>query len=239
MKKRFKPLLLERMVKMGLNDNIYTISKSIVSEKQEKAKQREEKEVLATERSNVKQLLLLELINAKKENINIYTDDSKDFIIHSVLDNYVNSLKDEYKKRFETKYKKEVQQHILLYYYNVCSQAERIAKKQQEDINDYKQQIALEKWELQHQKMQLQIEREKQKLDIQVQKNNLKQQKEAERIRQQQAQQTKQNIDTAFKVLAICCKVMLYMTFAPFLILALCCGGFLGGASGKGKKGWF
>jgi len=217
---------------MGLNDNIYTISKSIVSEKQEKAKQREEKEVLMTEKSEVKQLLLLELINAKKESINIYTDESKDFIIHSVLDNYVNNLNDEYRKRFETKYKKEVQQYILLYYYSVCAQAERIAKKQQEDINSCKQQIALEKWELQRQKMQLQIEREKQK-------SNLKQQKEAERIKQQQAQQTKQNIDTAFKVLAICCKVMLYMTLAPFLILALCCGGFLGGASGKGKKGWF
>lgn len=224
---------------MGLNDNIYTISKSIVSEKQEKQKQREQKEVLAEQKTEVKQLLLLELISAKKENINIYKDEVKEYIIHSVLDNYVNSLNNEFKKRFESNYKKEVQQHMLLYYYSICSQAERIAKKQQEDTNDYKQQIALEKWELQRQKMQLQIEREKQKLDIQAQKSNLKQQKEAERIRQQQVQQTKQNIDTAFKVLAICCKVMLYMTLAPFLILALCCGGFLSGASGKGKKRWF
>lgn len=221
---------------MGLNDNIYTISKSIVSEKQEKAKQREEKEVLATEKSKVKQLLLLELINAKKENINIYTDDSKDFIIHSVLDNYVNSLKDEYKKRFETKYKKEVQQHILLYYYTVCSQAERIAKKQQEDTNDYKQQIALEKWELQRQKMQLQIEREKQKLDIQAQKSNLKQQKEAEKIKQRQAQQTQQAINLVIEFVTIFIKIMMFFMFLPFIIFGIVSLSSIGIASSTSKK---
>lgn len=207
---------------MGLNDNIYTISKSIISERQERQKEREQKDVLADIKSKLKQLLLLELINAKKSNINIYLDEVKDYILKSVVSGYSNRLKKNFKNRFESTYKKASTQYLLLNYYTICSQAERISKKQQEDFaSDYKKQIALEKWQLQRQKMQLQIAREKQKLSQKQQELSQKQQK----ISQKQQQEAEQHQNEKMTILLTIVKILI----APIWICALLLVGFVNG----------
>ena len=51
---------------MGLNDNIHTISKSIISEKQERIEARERKDFLKECQNELKALLLNMLIEEKK-----------------------------------------------------------------------------------------------------------------------------------------------------------------------------
>lgn len=154
---------------MGLNDNVYTISKTLISDKQEKAKAREGKEYLQHLQAEFRHFLLQELIYSKNQNENIYIDDFKDYIIGKVVFDYVDSLSAERQKRFNKQYRHDVISFMLLNYYKTCGQAERIAKKQNAEAEDYKKQIAIEKWQLQKKKMELQLEKEKQKNNREVQ----------------------------------------------------------------------
>lgn len=188
---------------------------------QEKEKQKEYSKVLQNTKEKLKQILLLQLIEAKKTNINIYLDDYKDFYINSTIQEYLQNFQSKaWQQHFNEKYRIEVLNYLTLNYYTTCSNAERIAKKQNEGVDDYKKQIALEKWELQRQKIQLQIEREKQK-------NTYKSQKEAERI--------KQSATTAAvgDVITIIFKICLYLVLAPFYILGFLLIGFFGGITKK------
>ena len=134
--------------------------------------------------------------------------------------------------------------YCMRHYLQCCRNVNNYIKNKKSNEDDYKKQIALEKWELQRQKMQLQIEREKQRLDIQAQKSNLKVQKEAAQYsKKHNTAHITHTYDTEalMKVISILCKIMFGFMFAPFLIIALFCGGFVGGACGgsRGKKSWF
>lgn len=147
---------------MGLNSSVKRIESNIISEKNEKQKEREKKEVLKNQQVELKQMLLYELINAKKEKINIYDDIYKDFAINNTMTEYeANIQSKEFLKLFEKSYKKEVQKYLLLNYYNISAQAEKIAKKQNENIEEYKKQIAIKKLELQREKIQQKMQQEK------------------------------------------------------------------------------
>ena len=113
---------------------------------------------------------------------------------------------------------------------------ENYKNKMQQSENNYKEKIAIEKWELQRQKLQLQIEREKQKIEVQTQKVNLKQQKEAERIKQRQAEQAQQAINIFLKICIISCKVMLYLTLLPFVVFGIVSLSSISLASSTNKK---
>lgn len=216
---------------MGLNDNIHTISKSIVSEKQERIEARERKDFLKECQNELKALLLNMLIEEKKDGTNIYLDTCKDYLINDVLTRYINSQKNKYLiDRLEKNYKKDLQHFLILNYYAICGTAEKIAKKQTEDVEDYKKQIALERWNLQRQKMQLQIEREKQK-------NTYKSQKEAERIYKIQTAQRQKIVNNTAKIsndlIVTVIKIFLGITFAPLLIMGFLLIGFLNGMGGR------
>lgn len=216
---------------MGLNDNIHTISKSIISEKQERIEARERKDFLKECQNELKALLLNMLIEEKKDGTNIYLDTCKDYLINDALTTYINSQKNKYLiDRLEKNYKKDLQHFLILNYYTICGTAEKIAKKQVEDVEDYKKQIAIERWNLQRQKMQLQIEGEKQK-------NTYKSQKEAERIYKIQTAQRQKIVNNTAKIsnnlIVTVIKIFLGITFAPLLIMGFLLIGFLNGMGGR------
>ena len=197
---------------MGLNDNVYNISKTMLSEKQERKQLKEKKELLKDEKEELKSILLNELIDLYNNNVNIYIDDVKDNTITNILNQYIKGLYNQtWRNKFEKDYKKDVEKYLLQNYYSIASQAERISKKQNERKGDYKKQLAFAKFEWQK-------EKEQQKIDLQKIK-------EAERIRQQQAkinikqaQQTQQILNSCTG--ASCSIIYTLIKITGFLILA-------------------
>ena len=131
-------------------------------EKQEKEKLQQFKEILQNQKTELKQLLLNELIAAKKEKINIFQDDFKDYIISKTIEDYQAGFKNNlFKQHFEKSYKNLIVTFLISNYYTIAGQAERIAKKQDETINNYKNQLAIKKLEQQREKVQAQLQKEK------------------------------------------------------------------------------
>lgn len=116
--------------------------------------------------------------------------------------------------------------YCMRHYLQCCRNVEKYLKNKEKQ-DDYKKQIAFEKWELQRQKIQLQIEKEKQK-------NNAKQQKEAEKIKAQKAIQAQKATATTCIILLTLFKIFMCIAIAPVFIVGHLFIGFLGGMI-KGK----
>jgi hypothetical protein len=127
----------------------------------------------------------------KEYNYNIYDEDIKSMAIEDVLN--TNDL-----KLYNTEY---TMQYLNKKYYTIARQVEQVEKKQNTNKDDYKKQIALEKWEIEKQLMQ--------------QKLNEKNQKEAEKYQQDQEILKKQRFDGILKLITILCCVL----FAPFILV--------------------
>lgn len=152
----------------------------------------------------------------KEYNYNIYDEDIKSMAIEDVLN--TNDL-----KLYNTEY---TMQYLNKKYYTIARQVEQVEKKQNTNKDDYKKQIALEKWEIEKQLMQ--------------QKLNEKAQKEAEKLLQLRIQQKQLKIQaitsclsTIFniimKILTITLKLSMHVVLLPLQIIALFMGGFLSG----------
>ena len=192
---------------MGMYDYLHSISRNIEQNQVDIKKSQEHQKQIEFVQSELDGLLMSQL----KENDNIYSDDTKDMIIDTIINSTDLRL-------YSIDY---TRQYLLKKYYTIARQVEQIKKKQ--GVNDdYKKQIALEKWDLQKQIMQ--------------QKISEKAQKEAERqqiIAAQKKQATQELIGSllsiAGKVFVFTCKATLYMLLAPLFIIACFGGGFLGG----------
>lgn len=152
----------------------------------------------------------------KEYKYNIYDEDIKSMAIEAVLNN--NDL-----KLYNPDY---TIQYLNKKYYTIARQVEQVEKKQNANKDDYKKQIALEKWELQKQIM-------KQKLQDTNNKEVEKQRQEAFRMRQIKQQQRQAAISTAIeiigKTLVFTAKATIYIIVLPLKIVALFLGGFVGG----------
>lgn len=192
---------------MGMYDYLHSISRNIEQNQVDIKKSQEHQKQIEFVQSELDGLLMSQL----KENDNIYSDDTKDMIIDTIINSTDLRL-------YSIDY---TRQYLLKRYYIIARQVEQIKKKQ--GVNDdYKKQIALEKWDLQKQIMQQKISEKSQK------------EAEKERIEQLRKRQARQELigsllSIAGKVFVFTCKATLYMLLAPLFIIACFGGGFLGG----------
>lgn len=207
---------------MGMYNELNKISQSIVTSKQAKQQIKEQQEFEKDLQKELLQIMQEKLI-IEAENNNIFENETKENIIIETIEEYLQTVRSEaWRNRFNNKYRKNLELFLNQNYFTVAGKAERIEKKQNANKDDYKKQIALEKWNLQKQIMQ--------------QKLNEKNQKEAkqERIEQLRRQQIRQQqfndiLRIVGKILVFTCKATLYMLLAPIFVIALFGGGFLGG----------
>ena len=192
---------------MGMYDYLHSISRNIEQNQVDIKKSQEHQKQIEFVQSELDGLLMSQL----KESDNIYSDDTKDMIIDTIINSTDLRL-------YSIDY---TRQYLLKKYYTIARQVEQIKKKQ--GVNDdYKKQIALEKWDLQKQIMQ-------QKISEKTQKELKQQQIEAERKRQASQELIGSLLSIAGKVFVFTCKATLYMLLAPLFIIACFGGGFLGG----------
>lgn len=197
---------------MGMYNELNKINQSINQQAVEIKKTQEHQKMVEYVKSELDGILLSSLMTKT----NIFDDDTKSIAIDEVINNTDVLL---YNKDY-------TRQYVNKRYYTIARQVEQV-KKKQSDNNDYKKRIAIEKWELQRQKIQLQIERERQKIDT-------KQQKEAAKIEQQKAARRQRAMQNTECVISSIIKAMLYITIAPLLVIGFIFTGFLGGMM-KGK----
>ena len=192
---------------MGMYDYLHSISRNIEQNQVDIKKSQEHQKQIEFVQSELDGLLMSQL----KESDNIYSDDTKDMIIDTIINSTDLRL-------YSIDY---TRQYLLKRYYTMARQVEQIKKKQ--GVNDdYKKQIALEKWDLQKQIMQQKISEKSQK------------EAEKERMEQLRKRQARQELigsllSIAGKVFVFTCKATVYMILAPLFIIACFGGGFLGG----------
>ena len=191
---------------MGMYNELNKINQSINQQAVEIKKTQEHQKMVEYVKSELDGILLASLMTKT----NIFDDDTKSIAIDEVINNTDVLL---YNKDY-------TRQYVNKRYYTIARQVEQV-KKKQSNSDDYKKQIALEKWQLQRQKMQLQIERERQKI-------NTKQQKEAAKIEQQKAARQQRIMRNTECVISSVIKAMLYIAIAPILVISFIFTGFLG-----------
>ena len=199
---------------MGMYNELDKINKSINQQAVEIKKTQEHQKMVEYVKSELDGILLASLMTKN----NIFDDDTKSIAIDEVMNNTDVLL---YNKDY-------TRQYVNKRYYTIARQVEQV-KKKQSDNDDYKKRIAIEKWELQRQKIQLQIERERQKIDT-------KQQKEAAKIEQQKAAKRQRAMQNAECAISSIVKAMLYIAIAPILIISFIFTGFLGRNDEKIKR---
>lgn len=191
---------------MGMYNELNKINQSINQQAVEIKKTQEHQKMVEYVKSELDGILLASLMTKN----NIFDDDVKSIAIDEVINNTDVLL---YNKDY-------TRQYVNKRYYTIARQVEQV-KKKQNDNDDYRKRIALEKWELQRQKIQLQIERERQKI-------NTKQQKEAAKIEQQKAAKRQRIMRNTECAISSFIKVMLYIAIAPLFIISFIFTGFLG-----------
>ncbi len=198
---------------MGMYDYLNNISRNIEQNHVDIKKSQEHQKKVEYIQNELESALFGALQEYIKEyNYNIYDEDIKSMAIETVLNN--NDL-----KLYNPDY---TIQYLNKKYYTIARQVEQVEKKQNANKDEYKKQIALEKWNLQKQIMQQKINEKSQKEAEQEQMEQLRKQQ----IRQQQINDILRIVG---KVLVFTCKATLYMLLTPLFVIALFGGGFLGG----------
>ena len=208
---------------MGMYNELNKISQSIVTSKQAKQQIKEQETFEKELQNELLQIMQEQLIFAYEDGLNIFLNETKENIIFKTFNEYLSKYNSNktWVDRFNCKYRNNLETFLSQNYFTIAGKAERIAKKQ--GVNDdYKKQIAIEKWDLQKQLMQ--------------QKLGEKSQKEAEqeRIDQARRQQARRQLindllQIGGKIFVFTCKATMYMLLAPLFIIACFGGGFLGG----------
>ena len=194
---------------MTLNNRIKMIQNNqeqFIVEMKETQKQQKQIEYIKTELDG---LLWAELM----ESNNIFDDEVKAIVIDTCMNNSDVLL---YNKDY-------TRQYLNKRYYTIARQVEQIKKKTApKNQDDYKKQIALDKWELQRKKELLKIEKLKQDIN----KNNIKY-----NIKQPQQRTTTRTIYKASGSGSEVAKVFIYLMFAPVAIFGLIIYGFISAAA--------
>lgn len=207
---------------MGMYNELNKISQSIVTSKQAKQQIKEQEAFEKELQNEFLQIMQEQLIFAYEDGLNIFLNETKENIIGKVFDEYMTKNNSTaWVERFNKKYRKNLQQFLNQNYFTVAGKAERIAKKQGVN-NDYKKQIAIEKWDLQKQIMQ-------QKLNEKSQKEAEKQRMELLRRQQIRKQQINDILKVISQILVFTMKATAYIVIAPLFVIACFAGGFLGG----------
>jgi hypothetical protein len=190
---------------MTLNNRIKMIENNQTQAIIELKKSQENQKQVEYIKSELKNMLLCELLELN----NLYNFDTKATAIENVLNNTTTLL---YNKNFTRQFLNEK-------YYQVARQVEQIKKKTatNNDI-DYRQKIAIEKWDLQRQKELLKIKQLEQKITQNEQKYNMRQAKKQLHI-------------NGSGCIAGLIKILLYLTFAPIAIFGLIIYGFISAAA--------
>lgn len=190
---------------MTLNDRIKLIQDNqehFIVEMKETQKQQKQVEYIKAELDG---LLWAELM----ENKNIFDDEVKAIVIDVVMSNTDVLL---YNKDY-------TRQYLNKRYYTMARQVEQIKKKTEATNKpDYRERIAIEKWDLQRQKELLKIKQLKQKTAQNEQKYNTK------RLQKQMYVKRSGNGGEVAKVL-------LCLMFAPIAIFGLIIYGFISAAA--------
>lgn len=188
---------------MTLNNRIKLIQDNqehFIVEMKETQKQQKQVEYIKAELDG---LLWAELM----ENKNIFDDEVKAVVIDVVMNNTDVLL---YNKDY-------TRQYLNKRYYTIARQVEQIQKKTApKNQDDYKKQIALDKWDLQRQKELLKIKQLKQKIAQNEQKCNTKQPRK-------QIYAKRSGGEVA--------KVLIYIMLAPIAIFGLIIYGFISAAA--------
>lgn len=207
---------------MGMYDELNKISSGILSKSQAKQQIKEQEAFEKELQNEFLEIMQEQLIFAYEDGLNIFLNETKENIIEKVFDEYMTKNNSTaWVERFNKKYRKNLQQFLNQNYFTVAGKAERIAKKQGVN-NDYKKQIAIEKWGLQKQIMQ-------QKLNEKSQKEAEKQRMEALRLQQIRKQQINDILKVISQILVFTMKATAYIVIAPLFVIACFAGGFLGG----------
>lgn len=196
---------------------------SIISRKQQEQKEAEAKKMLIDLKANFKSFLRYNIIEALECKSNIYIDDVKSFLIDKTIMQYKKTLSVDGVQRFNAKYNDNILIFLSEIYYTTCKQAEQIYKKQApQNQDDYKKQIAIDKWNMQR-------ERERVKLAIEREKLQQLQQRQYKpvQVKQQQRIYTPVRSGNGGEV----AKVLLCLMFAPIAILGLIIYGFISAAA--------
>lgn len=208
---------------MGMYDELNKISSGILSKSQAKQQIKEQEAFEKELQNEFLQIMQEQLIFAYEDGLNIFLNETKENIIFKTFNEYLSKYNSNkiWVDRFNCKYRKNLQQFLNQNYFTVAGKAERIAKKQGVN-NDYKKQIAIEKWGLQKQIMQ-------QKLNEKSQKEAEKQRTEALRLQQIRKQQINDILKVISQILVFTMKATAYIVIAPLFVIACFAGGFLGG----------
>ena len=188
---------------MTLNNRIRLIQDNqehFIVEMKETQKQQKQVEYIKAELDG---LLWAELMESK----NIFDDEVKAIAIDVVMSNTDVLL---YNKDY-------TRQYLNKRYYTIARQVEQIKKKTEATNKpDYRERIAIEKWDLQRQKELLKIKQLKQKTAQNEQKYNAKQPRKQIYVKRSGGEVA---------------KVLLYLMFAPIAIFGLIIYGFISAAA--------
>lgn len=208
---------------MGMYNELNKISQSIVTSKQAKQQIKEQEAFEKELQNEFLQIMQEQLIFAYEDGLNIFLNETKENIIFKTFNEYLSKYNSNkiWVDRFNCKYRKNLKAFLSQNYFTIAGKAERIAKKQGVN-NDYKKQIAIEKWGLQKQIMQ-------QKLNEKSQKEAKKQRMEALRLQQIRKQQINDILKVISQILVFTMKATAYIVIAPLFVIACFAGGFLGG----------
>lgn len=190
---------------MGMYNELNNISRAVNGQALELKKTQQQQKQAEYIKSELRSMLQAELMDLN----NVFNDDVKATAIENVLNNTIILL---YSKDY-------TRQFLNDKYYIVARQVEQIKKKTEATNKpDYRERIAIEKWDLQRQKELLKIKQLKQKTAQNEQKYNTK--------RPQKQMYVKRSGNGGEVV-----KVLLFLMFAPIAIFGLIIYGFISAAA--------
>lgn len=197
---------------MTLNNRIKLMEENqnvIIAEMKESQKNQKQIEYIKTELDG---LLWAELM----ESNNIFDDEIKAIVIDTCMNNSDVLL---YNKDY-------TRQYLNKRYYTIARQVEQIKKKTEATSKpDYRERIAIEKWDLQRQKELLRIKQLEQKIAQNEQKYNMRQ------VQKQSNKQVQAVYSRQGAVVIEIIKAFMYLMFAPIAIFGLVIYGFISAAA--------
>ena len=194
---------------MGMYNELNNISRAVNGQALELKKTQQQQKQAEYIKSELRSMLQNELMDLN----DIFSDDTKATAIENVLNNTIILL---YSKDY-------TRQFLNDKYYTIARQVEQIRKKTEATNKpDYKERIAIEKWDLQRQKELLKIEKLKQDIN----KNNIKY-----NMKQPQQRTATRTIYKTSGSGGEVAKVLLYLMFAPVAIFGLIIYGFISAAA--------
>lgn len=189
---------------MGMYNELNNISRAVNGQALELKKTQQQQKQAEYIKSELRSMLQSELMDLN----DIFNDDTKATAIESVLNNTIILL---YSKDY-------TRQFLNDKYYTIARQVEQIQKKTTpKNQDDYKKQIALDKWELQRKRELLKIKQLEQKIAQNEQKYNMK--------------QPAKTIYKASGSGSEVAKVLLYLILAPIVIFGFIIYGFISAAA--------